>query len=333
MDELVTVIIPVYNKCRQIERCVDSVTNQTYTALEILLIDDGSTDGSGKICDEFAEKDSRITVIHQTNGGVSAARNTGLRAMSGVWLAFVDADDFVSPYYLEDLFAAAHNGCDMSLCHCLYVPDDPDESSTAFSRLADVEFITGYEASIRHFSNHTLYISCWGKLFRATLWESLFFPEGKIGEDLFVSHSLLYRSKSIAITDAILYAYVQSEGSIVRSEFTVQRFDALDSWEEGVRVYSAAGDTDLSSIAKRVYCSRVFDAWHICKNMLSHEHETLQQLRLRSIKAYCGVKHVRNYIDCSHFKALTYRLLFFLGRWCLPLYGFLFVRNKWRSRI
>ena len=330
MEELVTVIVPVYNIRERIARCVDSITNQTHGALQIVLVDDGSTDGSGDLCDALAAQDARIEVIHRVNGGASAARNTGLNRVRGEWIAFVDSDDYVSPYYIEDMLAAAQGDCDMAVCHCVWVPDVEDGPGAQFGRHSRSQRITGREACVRNFGGDVvLLITCWGKLFRAHLWEGLRYPEGKmVAEDLFVSHSLFYRAGGIAITDAVLYAYVQSEGSLMRREFTAQRLDVLDAWEEAVRFFKAAGEPDIENIARRVYCTRVFNARCVCKKLIPHESEVLSQLRLRSIEAYREAKPIRGYIDFSVSKALAYRLKLFLGRWCLPLYDFLFMRGR-----
>ena len=152
MNELITVIVPLYNNCSQIERCIMSIAMQTYSNLQILIIDDGSTDGSSEICDALAKTDTRIEIIHQTNGGVSAARNTGLRKMRGAWMAFVDADDFISPYYIEDLLTATQDKCDIAICNHIWVQDSDGKIEVPFHRISSTEIITGREASIRHFS-------------------------------------------------------------------------------------------------------------------------------------------------------------------------------------
>lgn len=331
MDELVTVIIPVYNKCSQIARCVASVTGQTHTLLRIVLIDDGSTDGSGELCDELAREDARVVVVHQENGGVAAARNAGLGQARGAWIAFVDADDYISPYYIEDLLDAARDGYDMALCRAAWVQDSDRETNAPFRRASRTEAIAGREACVRHFANHALYNSLWGKLYRAELWENLLFKEGMISEDLFLSHALLYRAKRIVILDAVLYAYVQSAESIMRSAFSPVRLDALDAWEEGVRFFTAVDEPDIARIAKRVYCSRVFDAQWICREKIPQARDIHRQLYLRGKEAYREVRGFYRYADCSTFKALGYRLMFLLGRWCPSLYGRLFVRGRWRN--
>jgi len=330
MDDLITIIVPVYNARGYIDRCIASIKGQTYPALQIILVDDGSTDGSGDICKAYAGQDERIEVIRRISGGASAARNTGLDRARGAWIAFADADDFVSPYYIEDMFKAASDGCDMVICRTAWVEDDPDiDIREPFRRDGGSSRITGREACKRNFGKDvSLFNSVWGKLFRVSLWQGLRFPEGKICEDMYISHSLLYRTGDITILNAVLYAYVQSKGSVMRCAFTLQRLDVLDAWQEGVSFFSGAGEPELAKIAKRVYCSRVFDALYVCKKMIPGEREVMSRLRLRAADAYSELKPFSGYADCSKLRALAYRLKLFLGRWCPPLYGLMFMRGR-----
>jgi len=330
VDELITVIIPVYNKLKHFETCVNSVSEQSYSALQIIIIDDGSTDGCSEICDILAAKDARIEIAHQANAGVSAARNAGLDLARGSWIAFIDADDFISPYYIEDLLTAASVDCDAAMCGAIYVPDD-DNANVIFSRPEHTRYITGREACLRNLGLEVnLYNSNWGKLFRSRLWTALRFPEGKINEDMFISHALLYSIGRIAVTDAKLYAYVQTGNGITRSAFTPRRLDMLDAWQEGVRFFASAGEPELADIARRVYCGRAFDAMYITGKHFPNDAALMAQLRRRSKEAYREVKSTHGYMDCSRCRAFAYRLMFFTARRLFPLYAFLFVRGRWR---
>ena len=312
-----------------VARCVDTITAQTHSNLQIILIDDGSTDGSGEVCAELAAADHRIVTVRRANGGLSAARNTGLDMVRGSWVAFIDSDDYVSPYYIEDLLAAAvQSGCDIAVCHPVEVNED-DAGEASFRRSAAARCITGREACLRHFGKDALLLNTsWGKLYRKRLWDDLRFPEGRINEDVFVSHGLLYRSEKVTLTDAALYAYVQTGGSIMRSPFTAKRLDVLDGWLEGVHYFCSVKESDLEHIARRVYSCRLFDARSICKKALPGDSELDKRLRLSSHEAYNSAKPFTGYIDCSAAKAFAFRLKLFLGRFFLPLYGFLFVHGR-----
>ena len=329
MDELVTVIIPVYNAYDYLERCVNTIINQTHNVLQIILIDDGSTDDSGDLCDTFAKNDKRIEVIHQINKGISGARNAGLDKARGEWITFVDSDDFVSRHYVEDMFAALNEDCDIVVCRYISVQNSTKETDVSFRRFSTVERITGYTASIRHFGKEAdLLNTSWAKLFRARLWQTLRYPEGKMNEDVHVAHTFLYNAKNIAITNAVLYAYVQSEGSLMRTKFSIRNLDVVDAWQEAIRFFSKENRPEIVHIARRVYCCRIFDACCICKSEIPHESVTLNSLNRRAREAYREAKPIRGYIDCSRSKSFAYWLKLFAGHWCMPLYNAVFVRNR-----
>lgn len=329
MDDLVTVIIPVYNMRERVTRCVDSITAQTYRNLQIILIDDGSTDGSGEICEELAASDMRIQTVRQTNGGLSAARNTGLDKACGSWVAFVDSDDYISPYFVDDMLTGAlQYNCDIAIGNFAEVSED-DADAAPFRRVMSARRITGREACLRHFGKDALLLNTsWGKLFRTSLWEGVRFPHGRINEDVFVSHMLLYGAAGVVLTDAVLYAYVQTRDSIMRSRFTANRLDVLDGWLEGVHFYNSAGEPGLEHIARRVYCCRMFDARCICRKALRGDHSLNKNLRTGSHSAYIDAKPFSGYEDCSMVKAIAFRLKLLLGRFCIPLYSLLFVRGR-----
>jgi len=327
--ELVSVIIPVYNMKDYLIRCVDSALGQTYGNMQIILIDDGSTDDSGGICDAYRDKDSRVEVIHQVNGGLSAARNAGLERVKGQWITFLDADDYISRRFIEhNLFACLEHDADISVGK--FIKDiHGNLSEDDFLQPSQFELITGREAAIRHFGKYAAFLNtAWGKLSRAALWSDLRFPEGKIIEDVFVSHRLLYSAKKIVLSDARLYAYFLSPGGIMRKPFTLERLDALDAWEEGIRFFKSVGDFELYDIARRVFCNRLFDAYGICKKLLPCERNTHKRLRQRSIDAYGDIKRIRSYIDLSFMQYVLYHGKQIVGGYCPYLYSALFLKNR-----
>ena len=328
-SELVSVIIPVYNMQDYLERCVDSALGQTHRELQIILINDGSTDSSGEICEAFGAENPQIEVIHRENGGLSAARNTGLDHARGKWITFLDADDYFSRFFIEEnLDACLEYGADLAACR--FVPDLVGNlGEESFTKASTSELITGREAAIRHFGKGAMWLNmAWGKLSRASLWKDLRFPEGRINEDVFVSHQLFFSAGKVVISDAYLYAYYLSPGSIMRKPFTLQRLDVLDAWQEGVRFFEKAGDRELYDIARRVYCNRLFDAYGVCRRLLPDERATHEQLRRQSIAAYSEVRRVYSYIDLPSSKALLNRGKQFLGRYFPAVYAALFTRSR-----
>jgi len=328
-NELVSVIIPVYNMQDYLERCVKSALGQTHRELQIILINDGSTDNSGEICEAFGGGNPQIEVIHRENGGLSAARNTGLDHASGKWITFLDADDYISRFFIEESLAACLS-YDADIAACRYVPDrEGNLGEESFAKASTFDLITGREAAIRHFGKDAIWLNmAWGKLSRASLWRDLRFPVGKINEDVFVSHKLFFSAGKVVISDAYLYAYYLSPGSIMRKPFTLQRLDVLDAWREGVVFYEKAGDRELYDIARRVYCNRLFDAYGVCRRLLPAESGTHKQLRRQAITAYNEARRVNSYIDLSLSKALLNRGKQFLGRYFPAVYAAIFTRSR-----
>ena len=218
--ETVSVIVPVYNTAQYLERCVHSITAQSYPRLDILLVDDGSTDGSGMLCDSLAGADQRIRVIHKENGGMSDARNAGIEAAWGEYLLFVDSDDFIAEDMAEKLYdAALRHHAEMSICNFLYVDESgrplPEENREL--PLRD-EGISGEEALRKIFTEKGwYYVTACNKLYSRGLFESIRFPKGKIHEDEFTAHRLLGACSRVACIRDVGYYYVQRPGSIVHS--------------------------------------------------------------------------------------------------------------------
>ena len=328
-DELVSIIIPVYNTQGYLERCVDSALGQTHRNLQIILIDDGSTDRSGEMCDAFASAHPQVEAHHKENGGNSSARNMGLDNARGQWIAFLDSDDYISRHFVEqNLAACLGHGADISVIQQV-VDANGTLGEDIFTEATQHECITGREAAIRHFGKDAALLNtvC-GKLSRTPLWADLRFPEGKTIDDVFVSHRLLHSAGRIVISDAQLYCYFMSPNSIMRAPFSLKRLDALDSWLEGVRYFEQIGDRELTDIARRVYCNRLFDAYGLCKKLLPAEKETIKKLRRQSIETFSEVRRTRSYIDLPAKRAFAYRGKQLIGRYLPALYTALFLSDR-----
>lgn len=214
---LVSVIIPIYNVERYLKKCLDSVENQTYHELEIILIDDGSTDNSPIICDKYAEKDPRITVLHKKNEGLSSARNAGLDIATGDYISFIDSDDWVSPHYIETLFSLAqHNKADIAIIENKLVYSDSCDNSD--DKPPFTKCYTNLEALEDLFSKNLVSLTVsWGKLYSRNLFSHIRFPIGKIHEDEFTTFELFYNSKKLVYTNQCLYFYRQRTDSITQN--------------------------------------------------------------------------------------------------------------------
>jgi len=330
-ENLVTIIIPVYNTQDYLERCVSSALGQTHHDLQVILINDGSTDGSGRMCDAYAAADSRIEVIHQENAGQSAARNSGLERVKGQWVTFLDADDYFSMHYVEQsLSACLKHGADIAACRSISDYDGSlgEELFALPDNSDNFERISNREAVLMHFGRRAalLNMACC-KLYRASLWRGLRFPPGMIWEDVFVSHHILYNAHAVIILGSALYAYCMVPGSTMRKPFSLKRLDALKAWEEGIRFYEQAGEPEFAALARRVYCNRVFDAYGLCKKHLPDERAVHKQLRRQAISAYREAMRIRSYIDLSPKRAFAYRVKQLIGRYCPALYAAMFLRK------
>lgn len=326
--ELVSIVIPVYNTQDYLERCISSALNQTHQNMQIILINDGSTDNSGAMCDAYAEIDSRVEVIHQENAGQSAARNIGLDKINGQWVTFLDSDDYISKHFVEiNLAACLQHNADISVSGHV-IDYNGNICEDGFDKSTQVECITNREAVIRHFSKKgALFNMACGKLYRVSLWNDLRFPVGKMWEDLFISHRVLYTSERVAVLDVRLYAYYMAPGSLMRKPFNIKRLDALDAWSESIRFYEHANEPEFADIAQRIYCNRLFDAYGMCRKLLPDESEIHKQLRRQAIATYKKVKRIRSYIDCSLSKTYAYRMKQIIGRYFPALYIAIFLRK------
>jgi glycosyltransferase involved in cell wall biosynthesis len=219
MSNLVSVIIPVYNAEKYLARAIDSVLGQTHSELELILVDDGSRDRSGAICDEYAARDPRVRVIHKANAGVSAARNDGIEASRGEWIAFCDNDDFYSPGMLARLLEmCTENDCDIAQCGFIRkgtaesLPTPPPEP---------VRVLTGHDVLERFYT--TASICIWDKLYRRRVWDDVRFPVGSYAdEDVWVVHHLFGTARRVALTREVLYYYYDNPESVTGRGFDVR---------------------------------------------------------------------------------------------------------------
>lgn len=210
--EKISVIVPVYNTERYLEECVQSILSQTYSEIEVILVDDGSTDGSGVICDCFAAKDHRVKVYHRENRGVSAARNFGVDAAAGQWIAFVDADDTIHPQYLELLLAGVHQlNCVVSICGYqtfsgdMLVPEISVPDKLIFEQISRHDAL----ALLNQWCSEQAMemIIPWNKLYSRELFQTAKFPENVRHEDEFFAHRLLNQCNHVAKLRIPLYNY------------------------------------------------------------------------------------------------------------------------------
>ncbi|MFR9431364.1 glycosyltransferase family 2 protein, partial [Streptococcus pneumoniae] len=218
MEDLISIVVPVYNVEKYLKKSIESVLNQTYQNIEILLVDDGSTDSSGKICESFSKVDPRIRVFHKENGGLSDARNFGIEQMKGQYVAFIDSDDYISKDYVWKLYSSIkNNDSEVSICSFLLVDEKGEKIKDELLDSGKI-CLTGQQILEKVLTaDGYRYVVAWNKLYRSTLFEKLKFKKGMLYEDEFLNYPLFWDCKRVSIVEEPLYLYVQRKGSIVQS--------------------------------------------------------------------------------------------------------------------
>ncbi len=245
--DLISIIVPVYKVEKHIHRCVDSVINQTYKNIEIILVDDGSPDNCGKICDEYAAKDSRIKVIHKANGGLSDARNHGIDAATGEWLLFIDSDDWIHPQTVEVLYnAAIKNRVNVSACNFAETQgEQPDvDSSIEAEKYTPKDFYTTY---------HVVATIACAKLYHRSCFKNIRYPKGKLHEDEYVTYRILFAEDTVAFINQPYYAYYINSDGITKSSWSPKRLDAEKALYEQINFFKSRKDQELIDFSLKNY--------------------------------------------------------------------------------
>lgn len=305
MKDLISVIIPVYKVENYLTACVESVLAQTWKNFEIILVDDGSPDNCPRLCDEFAARDSRIRVIHKENGGLSSARNAGIAAAKGDYLAFLDSDDLWTPVFLERLYAAlTQTGADFAVCLFRRFQGEPPEALPA---AVETEALSQREAFECLFSlrNENMVVAP-NKLYKRVIFDSIRYPLGMIHEDEAVIHEIIGCAQRVAWVEEAHYLYRQAQDSIMNARFSLKRLDAARSKERRIAYFENCGMQDLADRTRIAYLDNLMwlyrmvqeeaqtpDAQQICKKLHARfcQIHTPQLMAGKSMKAklQCGL--------------------------------------------
>lgn len=218
MNKKISVIVAIYNVEKFLDKCIDSISNQSYSNIEIILVNDGSTDNSKKICDKWAKKDSRIKIINKSNGGLSDARNIGIRNSNGEYICFIDGDDYIDKDMVSKMFRAIdENEAEISICNRYHV----FENGNKFIKFEQKEkniIMNSEEAIFQMNSFKSFDMSACTKMFKRKLFENIEFPKGKISEDFYVMYKLFDKANKIVSISDPLYFYYQRNGSITKNK-------------------------------------------------------------------------------------------------------------------
>ena len=254
MNSLVSIIVPIYKVEPYLQRCLDSIVNQTHTNLDIILVDDGSPDNCAKICDEYAAKDKRITVIHKQNGGLSDARNAGLDISKGEYVSFVDSDDWIANTYIEQLLKAVKdNNAEVAICNYLKTEQSYDLKINNVKH-PKYEILYPKSAVKKLWSQERIiFVIACGKLIKKSLFNDIRFPKGFIHEDEFTTYKLLYNASKTIFLDIPFYCYYQRKDSIMgRAKHSSIR--TLKANVERYIFFKEHNDTELIKLCLKTLC-------------------------------------------------------------------------------
>lgn len=301
----ISVIVPVYRVEPYLRKCLDSIVNQTYQNLEIILVDDGSPDHCGAICEEYAARDKRIKVIHQENGGLSAARNTALEIAGGEYLGFVDSDDWIEPKMFETLlWGIEEKEADIAVCGRY---EEYKDRRVPFE-WPEIRVMEREEALEELLKNERLQNLVWDKLYRRELFEGIRFPVGKTFEDMAVMHRLFLRSERVVCVPGAMYHYLQRAGGIVGD---ISLKNRLNHYEMAQRRYEELKG-DWPQFTGRMAAQCVASAVGLWTIYLSNPREEQKRYREEMGTIAAFARHHRE-------EALEYMRLGLAGRLVLRL--------------
>lgn len=271
---LISVIIPIYNVEKYLRCCLDSIVEQTYKKMEIILIDDGSSDKCPQICDEYAEKDARIKVIHQENGGLAHARNVGIANSCGEYITFIDSDDYVDTEYMRFLYKGL-------------IESDADISIASFYSFKDGEILQQHQEPVvyeavskeyaikRYCSMNAEYsmpfITAWNKMYRSKLFFGIKYPEGKLYEDAFTTYKLWDKAEKIIFTTSKLYFYRINPKSILGQSFREKHLEMIEAFRAGHEYFCQKRNVKLSEMFVSPLLMREIYCWWGTKMVLNNE--------------------------------------------------------------
>jgi glycosyltransferase involved in cell wall biosynthesis len=288
----ISIIVPIYNVENYLYKCINSILTQTFTDFELILVNDGSPDNCGEICNEYAMRDPRIKVIHKENKGLSSARNAGIRSATGKYIGFIDSDDYIGNNMYEILYENAEQfSSDIVVCDVIEVYENKD---------IDLKHHNTPGYRVEHFTNievlNQLYLSNdnslnpmgrgserWiyavNKLYKKSLFDSLEYSEGRIYEDEFIIHKVYFNSKKVTSLTAKLYYYVQRENSIMNSPYSIRKFDRVYALKDRADFFKKMRHTNLHEKAFKCYLEVLFWNYKVARTELKDVKEELKNLK------------------------------------------------------
>ena len=312
-EPLISVIVPIYNVERYLEKCINSILHQTYRNLEVILVDDGSPDNCGKICDRYSDKDPRIKVIHKQNGGLSDARNKGIDVAEGEYLAFVDSDDAIMPEMIDKLYQRiVIDQSDMAFCGYKQV----DQKGNILSEVCLPDYLlSGFDTLKESYEkNGVLYTIACNKLIKRQLFQNIRFPVGKYNEDEFTLYRIIDQCKLISILRDPLYIYVQRDNSITQESYSAKRLDGIEASYERYCYFKRKGGKykELLVPEGNTFTPIFFRSKQLFKPTTAEEKKRVREID-RMARAIC-VDSFHQWTLPRRIKLLFPELYIFLGK-------------------
>ena len=283
-----SIIVPVYNVEKYLRECVDSILNQTFTDFELILVDDGSPDNCPQICDAYAEQDNRVRVIHQKNGGLSAARNAGIEAARGNWLGFIDSDDFIAPDFYEKLYKAARDAdADCAICGVQWTAEDGHPIETPDVLKAENGFWTGEEIleTIKNRMNYAWMIAV-NKIYRHDIFETIRYPVGRLNEDVFVFAELFDTVEKAVCVEEPMYFYRQQESSIMHKAKTCRNLDESRAFYHWFVYFEEHKKVELLIPTEKLVFAKLTNVYYELPRKDRHDKRTTdaKKMQLEAVK-------------------------------------------------
>lgn len=294
---LVSIIVPIYKVEPYLRRCLDSIVNQTYTNLEIILVDDGSPDGCPQICDEYAAKDKRIVVIHKENGGLSDARNAGLDICKGEYVSFVDSDDWVAYSFVESLLQViSQSKAEIGVTSFIRTSNSFTAEIKPETK-PNIEELNPQQSVKKLWSDeYVTFVTAWGKLYKASLFTDIHFPKGKIHEDEHTTYKLIYQSKKTVFLNEPLYFYYQRNDSITATDES-NTLKILDAEIERYLFFKEHKENEIVELCLNTLCWDLLFAYSLCKSTIQgYSAKDLLNLYRTSVIDYAKVNKANRHL-------------------------------------
>lgn len=278
----ISIIVPVYNVDKYLDKCIKSILEQTFKDFELILVNDGSKDKSEEICEYYKEKDKRVKVINKENGGVSSARNAGLKIAEGKYVGFVDQDDWIDNIMYEKMYEVIMDTkSDIVICDFCKEYEGKIISKQKNKNIKNkVEIFNNIQALEQLYKVKYTYVVAWNKLYKRELFNDIKYKEGVICEDEFIIHHLYFQSKRVVHIYEEMYHYFQRPGSIINSSYNIKRLDKIKALNQRIKFFKNINQYNLMYKAEKDYWDSMIWSYFLVKNKITHSKQALRDIKM-----------------------------------------------------